>query len=135
MPRTCTICRHPKREIDQSLLAGQSFRKIAQGTGRSPTALFRHNSQHVPRSLMAAKRAGEEIQAGTLFERLRTVNRETLEILQEARESNNPVIALAAISRIEHQIELEAKMLGQNGRFNEDCSRHPCCTTKFHGLL
>src|ERR1035438_8262721 len=114
MSRTCTICRHPKRgEIDQSLLAGEPFRKIAHRSGTSSTALFRHNSQHVPKSLLLAKAAGEETQAGTLYERLKAVNRETLDILREARASNNLVIALAAISRVEKQLELEAKLLGQ----------------------
>ena len=54
-----------------------------------------------------------EVQAVTLFERLRTLNRETQEILREARDSKNHVIALQAIGRAEKQLELEARLLGQ----------------------
>ena len=36
-----------------------------------------------------------------------------MEILREARESSSPSIALAAISRVERQLEFEARLLGQ----------------------
>ena len=69
--------------------------------------------QHIPRSLALAKETAEEIQAGTLFERLRSVGRVTEEILREARGAKNHTIALQAIGRIERQLELEARLLGE----------------------
>jgi hypothetical protein len=63
--------------------------------------------------MVHAKAAVVEVQAGTLFERLRTLNRETQEILREARDTKNHVIALAAIGRAEKQLELEARLLGE----------------------
>ena len=69
MPQTCTICRHERRnEIDQALLDCESLRNIARRTGTSTTALHRHKTQHIPRSLVLAKETVEELQAGTLFE-------------------------------------------------------------------
>ena len=114
MPQICTICRHEKRDdIDRALLDGESFRNIARRTATSATALCRHKTQHIPRSLALAKETAEEIQAGTLFERLRSVGRVTEEILREVRGAKNHTIALQAIGRIERQLELEARLLGE----------------------
>jgi hypothetical protein len=128
MSQTCTICRHERRDaIDRALLDGESFRSISRRTGTSTTALHRHKGQHIPRMLVLSKAAGDELHAGTLTERIRAINRETLEILREARASRNPVIALAAISRVERQIELEARLSVETGKEREnlpDCSHY-----------
>jgi hypothetical protein len=114
MPQTCTICRHGRRdEIDRALLDGETFRNIAKRTGTSTTALHRHKTQHIPKCLALAKETAEEIQAGTLFDRLRSVGRVTQEILREARGTRNHIVALQAIGRIERQLELEARLLGE----------------------
>ena len=42
-----------------------------------------------------------EVQAGTLFDRLRALNRVTQEILREARGTKNHIIPLQAIGSIE----------------------------------
>ena len=60
MPRTCTICTHPERvEIDKAILAGEPFRKIAERTGTSTPALFRHKCNDIPTVLMKAQEAKE----------------------------------------------------------------------------
>ena len=53
------------------------------------------------------------MQAETLFERLKGLNRETAAILAEARAAKNNVIALQAVARAEKQLELEARLLGE----------------------
>ena len=43
MPRTCTVCRHSKRdEIDAALIERRPFRDIARQFGPSKDALVRH---------------------------------------------------------------------------------------------
>jgi hypothetical protein len=114
MPQICTVCRHEKREeIDQALLAGEPLRTLAARTGTSSTALHRHRRSHIAAEMVHAKHVADELHAETLWDRLKTVNRETAAILAEARESRNHVIALAAISRVEKQVELEARLLGE----------------------
>ncbi len=114
MPRTCTVCTHAHRtEIDQALLDGQPLRDIAGRFGTSRSALLRHRKADIPATLAKAKQAEEEVRAETLFERLKAINRETAAILTEARESGSLSIALAAINRVERQLELEARLLGQ----------------------
>ena len=114
MLRTCTVCTHSERsEIDQALLTGEPFRNIAVRFGTSTSALVRHKRQDIPATLAKAKQAEEEVRAETLYDRLKTINRETAAILAEARESGSLSIALAAINRVERQLELEARLLGQ----------------------
>src|SRR5258706_15656670 len=78
MRMVCKICRHRRRtEIDEALLSGESFRSIATRFVASPSAIFRHGKEHVSQSLVKAKEAVEEVQAGTLFERLKGINHQT----------------------------------------------------------
>jgi hypothetical protein len=59
---------------------------------------------HLPRTAEAETLAREL---------LRAINGVSLSILDEARRSNNPTIALKAIDRVQRQIELQAKLLGE----------------------
>jgi predicted Zn-ribbon and HTH transcriptional regulator len=116
MPQVCTICRHASRdEIDQALIAGESFRNIAKRYGTSATALFRHRSRDLPTALVKAKDASETVRADTLLERLKTLNTETLTIFREARAAGtrDNELALKAIARVERQLEFEARLLGE----------------------
>ena len=114
MPQTCTICRHEKRqEIDQALLDGGSLRNIAQQYATSPWALHRHRKTDIPATLVKAKQVEEVQDASTLFDRLRSLSNEAMEILKEARTSNNHALALSAVGRAEKLLELEAKLLGE----------------------
>jgi hypothetical protein len=114
MPRTCTICNHEKlAEINNAVLGNESYRSIAKRFEASESAVYRHMQDHLPITLSKAKEAAQEVEAGTLFERLRTLNQETQAILRDARDSGNHVVALAAIGRAEKQLELEARLLGE----------------------
>ena len=74
---------------------------------------MRHKAAHLPAVLVAAKQAADVSYAGSVFERLQTLRAETRAILAEARAAATPMIALLAVGRIEKQLELEAKLLGQ----------------------
>ena len=66
MPRTCTICQHPQRAaIDKALVAGQSYRSIAQHFAASPDAVLRHKESHL-RDLLAEARARQAAHAEAL---------------------------------------------------------------------
>lgn len=72
MPRTCTICGHPRRlEIDQALVANESFRNIAERFAVSVGALTRHKDAHVPAALVQAKAAQDEADAIDVMDELR----------------------------------------------------------------
>src|SRR5436309_452764 len=98
MPQTCTICRDKqRREIDEALLRGEPYRSIAKRTGTSTAALARHKQGHIPASLARLEEAKDVEYAGSVFERLKTINRETVAILREARSAETPIIALMAV--------------------------------------
>ena len=73
MPRTCTLCNHPRRDgIDRALLDGESFRHIASQNGTSTGALQRHKADHLRPSLVKAYQAKENARAEGFRERLET---------------------------------------------------------------
>jgi hypothetical protein len=114
MPRRCTICAHPDRDaVDAALVANDTFRTIADQWSVSKTALIRHKADHLPVHLARAKHAEETTQADNLLGQLLSLNRETLAILQAARDGKDNELALKAIARAEKQIELQAKLLGE----------------------
>ena len=114
MPRTCTICTHPEvHAMDGALVAGQSFRNIAKQYGTSATALFRHKSDHLPAVLVTGQAVREEAHALDVVKQLRDINAATLAILEEARDTHQSALALKAVDRVQKQIELQAKLLGE----------------------
>jgi len=116
MARTCTICTHQERvAINEALLGIDSLRTIADRWSVSKTALIRHKTDHLPTSLTKAAAVAEVVEAGNLLERLKVLNWETAAILREARasDSKDNELALKAIARIEKQIELEGRLLGE----------------------
>ncbi len=117
MPRTCTICSHKEREgIDEALVAGEPLRGISRkffGSVKAEDALSRHRAEHLPVRLVKAQDAAEVVQAGSLLERLLELNAETRAILREARLEQDNELALKAVARVEKQIELEGKLLGE----------------------
>lgn len=121
MGRPCSICRHPQRPaIDAALSGGDAFRTVAERFGTSPTALFRHKAEHLPQALVTAQAVAEQAhavdeakQALDVVRQLRLINGATLAILREARETQAHDLALRAIARVERQIELQARLLGE----------------------
>ena len=114
MPRTCTICTHLEvHAIDGALVAGQSFRNIAEQYGKSATALFRHKSDHLPAVLVTGQAVREEAHALDVVKQLRDINAATLAILEDARDTHQSALALKAVDRVQKQIELQAKLLGE----------------------
>jgi hypothetical protein len=72
MPRTCTICQHPKRaDIDKALVDGEPYRSIAKRFDTSDQAMYRHKAEHIPEHLAHAEAAKEVASATTLLEHVR----------------------------------------------------------------
>lgn len=116
MTRTCTVCTHPDREaIDLALTKCDSLRDIARRHGLSKDSLARHKKDHIPLEVTKAEEAREVIRAGSLLEKLQEINRDTRAIFQEVRKgkSKNNSLALKALARLEKQIELEGRILGE----------------------
>ena len=128
MPRLCTICHHPDREaIDKALIAGEPFRNIAKRTGTSPTALFRHKSDHLAASLIKAKEAADLASADSVLQSIRDqlgqitrLDTSAEEILNQAKKSRDLRTALRAIRELSNlhrekraTLELVARITGE----------------------
>jgi hypothetical protein len=116
MSRTCTVCANPQREgINAALISLESIRAISTRFGVTPSALQRHKAKHLPATLVKAAAVAEIADAGTLLDRLKSLNRETAAILREVRadDTKNNDVALKAIARAEKQLELEGRLLGE----------------------
>lgn len=114
MPRVCTVCTHPERAaIDTALVAGGTYRDIAGRFRLTKSAVERHKAEHLPASLVAAVGAEEVRQALDVLQQLKTINGAALTVLRDARAAQDGDLALKAIDRIQRQIELQAKLLGE----------------------
>jgi hypothetical protein len=108
MPRTCTVCNHENRQaIEESLLAGESFRNIAKQFKASSTALFRHKTEHLPQALQKAHEAEEILRADSLLsyaqklrERMERLHEQAEDILNQAKHAKDLRTALAAIREV-----------------------------------
>jgi hypothetical protein len=113
VPRTCTICTHERRgEIDAALLADEPLRDIAGRWSVSKSAVARHR-EHLPKQLVKAQEQEDISQAIDVIKQLKAINGATLAILKEARADKNGELALKAVDRIQRQLELQAKLLGE----------------------
>jgi len=115
VPRSCTVCSHPKREeIDRALVEGVSAAEIS---GRYRTlgerAVRRHRSNHLPAKLVMAEKAAEVAEADDLLEQVGDLQRRALAILDRAEEAGELRTALSAIREARGNLELLAKLLGE----------------------
>lgn len=113
MTRTCTICSHPERAaIDQAISAGTSYRNIAQQFGVGYTAVARHASEHIAQAVASSQAAKREGAALDVIAQLKAINDAALAVLKDARKAGDGELTLKAIDRLQRQIELQAKLLG-----------------------
>jgi hypothetical protein len=120
MPRSCSICTHPRsREINLALANRLSYSKIAKDyPGFSEAALSRHRNN----CFVEVVRAGldymdeyeREVAEGALntTRQLIDINREAWAVLEEARAEGDRGDRLKAIDRVQNQIEYQSKLLG-----------------------
>lgn len=112
--RHCETCQHPDRqEVEAAIIAGGSFRDVAGQFGRSKTSLQRHAATHIPEILSKARAVRERVTGDVLLDRLEELTTETREILADARAGEAHEVALKAINRLERQLELQARLLGE----------------------
>ena len=119
MAQPCSVCTHADAVlINAALVARQPYRHIAKRFGVSLAALSRHAKNCMPAIIDAGLDAMDErerretAEALDTVRQLRTINSVSLSILSEARDAGEPDTALRAIDRIQKQIELQAKLIG-----------------------
>ena len=114
MPRSCTVCAHPRREgIDRALVGGASNRSVASLYDVSEAAVRRHKANHLPAKLVLAQAAEEVARADDLLGQVQDLQAHTLAILEAAEGKKQHRTALSAIREARSNLELLAKLLGE----------------------
>jgi hypothetical protein len=115
MPRHCSVCAHPERPaIDHALVAGDAAQRIsARYCSLSRPAIQRHKAEHLPQTMVKAKESEDVDHALDIVKQLKAINGASLQILNEARQAGNGELVLKAVDRVQRQIELQAKLLGE----------------------
>jgi hypothetical protein len=115
MPRHCSVCVHPERPaIDHALVAGDAAQQIsARYCSLSRPAIQRHKAEHLPQTMVKAKESEDVGHAIDIVRQLKAINGASLQILNEARQAGNGELVLKAVDRVQRQIELQAKLLGE----------------------
>ena len=114
MPRSCTLCEHPKREeIDRALVGETSNLSVSSVFGVSESAVRRHKANHLPATLAKAHGAGEAARGDDLLEQVGDLQRRALAILELAERTGELRTALSAIREARGNLELLAKLLGE----------------------
>ena len=115
MPRICTVCALDRRgEVDAALVTGRALRELSALYRVSEDALARHrDAGHVAAQVVRAQ-ADQDVRAAIdVVRQLKAANAATLAILSEARQARDHEVSLKAIARLEAQITLQAKLLGE----------------------
>ena len=89
------------------------FRTIADHFGLSHQAIMRHHDDHLPAALAKAQEQEDVRRAIDHVAQLKAINSATLGILRDARQVGDHDLALRAIDRVQRQIELQAKLIGE----------------------
>lgn len=119
MPQTCSICQHTDRlQIEASLIAGMSLRRIASQFGTSDASLRRHKQNCIKPAVAAVsvmqqqlQAEGQERSAWNALDEMQWLHKETRTIYQEARSSPDQRFSLSTLAEIRKQTELFSKLL------------------------
>lgn len=120
MPRTCTICRHEQHQaIDQALIAGEPFRRIAAHFETSEAALRRHK-KHLSHQIVKAAERREDRHADSLIDQVDALAARTRalldEVFPEQRQNGqkiSPRDVAAAVREVRETLRLTAQLTGQ----------------------
>jgi len=113
VPRACQTCQHADvAAIDRELVAGKSLRDLSALFRVSEDSLARHRDAHISPVVVRAQEAEDITRGLDVVKQLKAINGVTMQILHEARQQKNPDVALKAVDRVQKQIELQAKLLG-----------------------
>jgi hypothetical protein len=94
------------------LVNGRSNRRIAAQFNVTEQAVRRHKSEHLPAAMVKAAEAEDVAHAIDVVKQLKAINAACLAVLGDARRDRDGELVLKAVDRVQRQIELQAKLLG-----------------------
>lgn len=113
VPRKCSICSSAQRlAVEHSILAGDSYRTVAQRFHVSRDAVVRHR-RHLTLSTPNSAELQAILRSGSLVDRLRSLTSEAQRLKEKAEIAGDIRTALAAVRELCRIVELIAKVQGQ----------------------
>lgn len=127
MARHCSICIHDKRaEIELSVTNGKSYRDIALQFSVGVMSIQRHMSEHIKQAVKVQQEAKEISKKIDVMKQLLELNAVARSVMTRNYADRKDALVLAAIDRIQKQLELAAKLQGDLDESTKiDISLHP----------
>jgi hypothetical protein len=121
MPQTCSICTHSDRlQIEASLIAGMSLRRIAAQFGTSDASLRRHKQNCIKPAIQAVQAEQqakqEEQSAWTALSEMEWMRGEARKIYTDVRGMGDHRTSLSALGELRKQTELYSELTGELDR-------------------
>ena len=112
MPRECTVCAHPDAVLinEAMVVEGKSNRAIASHYGLGREAVRRHK-EHIPKLLLKARENLDAYTAASILSKIETLQHETLEQLEGAKDDGDRRVVLGAIREQRANLELVARLM------------------------
>lgn len=115
LAKQCSFCiYHDRESLERAALNKEiTQQEIADILGVNRSNVSRHMREHVKKAVAEAIFHDKELEDGlNVTKQLIEINQAAREILSEARKKKDNYLALSAIARVEKQLELQAKLLG-----------------------
>jgi len=115
MAKPCAFCIHKDRgKLEKALLERKKTQEeVASIIGVSRSRISEHLSNHLKKDVREAIAKKEGIQSGlNVTKQLMEINKVARVIIKEALDQGDGRLTLKAIERVEKQLELQAKLLG-----------------------
>ena len=95
------------------MATGGSKRRIATDFALSEASVYRHFGDHLPARIMKAQEKMDVREALDIVGQLKFINAAALTVLRDARANGDQELVLKAIDRVQKQIELQARLIGE----------------------
>jgi hypothetical protein len=115
VPRTCTICSHPRvLAINEALVQNEAHRRVSKRFGASASAMYRHMQEHLPATRNSlVDNAPEVATDGTLLAKITRLEAEARRLGKKAEDAGDFRGAMAAVRELVRIVELLAKLQGE----------------------
>ena len=114
MGRKCSICINKQRaEIEEDILDSVPYRDIATKYGVNRMSVQRHaQNGHIEQAIVEAHELKDIVHGKELLDKILYLQQEALTVLQKAKNCEDNILALNAISKAARLLEIQGKIAG-----------------------
>jgi hypothetical protein len=114
----CTVCQHEDCiSVDEALIAGTSYRRVAERFDLAPSSVARHWDTCVPKNLLEARKSQKLAAAEFLLASVIRLDGDAARIAEKAESKGQYRAARENNAERRHLIELQARMAAAEQKF------------------